>query len=299
MKRALALGFFDGVHIGHAVLLNRTVSLAEELGLSPSVLSFDIHPDTLVFHSDLKLIGDASSRKELISRLFGIEDVIFLHFSKSVMEMPWDEFLENITEELDVAAIVAGYDFSFGAGGTGNPEKLTAWCREHGLVCEIVPKIELDGKTVSSTYIRSLIEEGNMEEAWRYLGHPHCLSDTVHAGYHIGRKLDAPTINLFFPPNVLVPKYGVYATKVILSDGGEYEAVTNVGVRPTVSEENKLSVESHLLNYSGNLYGMPARVDFYKFLRPEMKFESFEALGKQIKEDAEETHRYFCQTQEA
>ncbi len=298
MKRALALGFFDGVHIGHAALLNMAIQRSKELDAVPSVLSFDIHPDTLVFRSDLKLITDAPSRKEIITRNFGIDDVVFIHFSRTVMNMPWNEFLDHVAEELNAVSIVAGYDFSFGYRGEGNTEKLSDWCKNHGIACDIIPKVEIDGKTVSSSYIRQLLEEGNIEEANRFLGHAHCLSDTVHSGYHLGTKLEAPTINMFFPPNVIVPKRGVYATKVVLHDV-EYPAVTNIGIRPTVSDEGRVSVESHLLDYSGNLYGVPARVDFYSFLRPEQKFENMDALGKQIKKDAEKTREYFRKAEEA
>ena len=126
------------------------------------------------------------------------------------------------------------------------------------------------------------------------MGHPHTLADTVRSGYHLGTKLGTHTINMVFPEGVLVPKHGVYATKVYLEDGSSYVAVTNVGVRPTVSEQNKVSVESHLLNYSGNLYGHLARVDFYHFLREEVRFESFEALSQQIKKDADEAQAYFA-----
>ena len=151
----------------------------------------------------------------------------------------------------------------------------------------------LEGRIVSSTYIRSLIAAGEMEQAARYLGHPHTLLDTVHSGYHLGTKMGAPTINMQFPEGVIVPKHGVYAAKVFLEDGSKHVAVTNVGVRPTVSEEDRLTVESHLLNYSGNLYGRQARLEFHRFLRPEVKFESFEQLSEQIRRDTDEARIYF------
>ena len=153
----------------------------------------------------------------------------------------------------------------------------------------------MDGRVVSSTYIRELIRAGNVKEANRYLGHPHMLADTVHSGYHLGTKMGTPTINMYFPEGVLVPRYGVYATKVILENEKSYVAVTNVGVRPTVSEENRVSVESHLLDYEGNLYGRQARVEFYDFIRGEQKFDSFETLSAQIKRDAETARRYFAE----
>lgn len=293
MQRAIALGFFDGVHLGHGALLNKTIERAAELNVKASVLSFDVHPDTLVFGTEVPLITDCKGREELIKRCYGIEDTIFLHFSKSVMNMPWETFIDDVVSRLEIVHIVCGHDFSFGYKGEGTAEKLATWCSEHGVGLDVIPEVKLEDKTVSSTYIRTLISEGNMEEAAKYLGHLHCVSDTVHSGYHIGQTINAPTINMNFPENVIVPRHGVYATKVALADGSSRYAVTNVGVRPTFSEENRVNIESHLLDYSGNLYNTPARVDFYSFIRPERKFKSVEELSAQIIKDTEDTRKYF------
>ncbi len=293
-KRAIALGFFDGVHIGHAALLNKTKQRAAEHGLLPSVLSFDVHPDTLVFGREVPLINSAIGRQEIIRRCFGIENVVFIHFNQHVMHMPWQDFAASVVEELQAAWIVVGHDFSFGWRGEGTPEKLRAWCEERGVGCDVIAPVTLDGRVVSSTYIRSLIERGDMEEAARFLGHPHTLADTVRSGYHLGSKLGAPTINMFFPEGVLVPRHGVYAARVWLEHGESYLAVTNVGVRPTVSEGDRVSVESHLLDYEGNLYGRQARVDFHAFLRDEIRFEDMEALSAQIRQDAGRARAWFA-----
>ncbi len=294
MKRAIALGFFDGVHAGHAELMKMTKRRAEEIGAMPSVLSFDVHPDTLVFNKEVPLINSAIGREELIRRCFGINNVVFIHFNKHVMCMPWREFIDSLIDELNIAWIVVGHDFCFGYKGEGTAQRLKVYCEERGIGCDIIPALCIDGRIVSSTHIRELIASGDIETANRYLGHPHTLSDTVHSGYHLGRNLGAPTINMFFPDGVLVPKHGVYATKVILEDGSSYIAVTNVGVRPTVSEDSRVSVESHLLDYSGNLYGRQARVEFYSYLREEVKFGSFDELSEHIKKDAESARTYFA-----
>ena len=270
IRRVIALGFFDGVHIGHAALLRRTKERAAALGAVPSVLSFDVHPDTLVFHKDVPLINSAIGREDIIRREFGIDNVVFLHFSEHTMRIPWREFIESIVQELAICHIVVGHDFCFGYRGEGTVERLREYCAENGLGCDVIPPVMLDGQVVSSTHIRELIEAGDMEEVRRWLGHPHTLADTVHSGYHLGRRLGTPTINML-----------------------SYVAVTNVGVRPTVSEENRVSVESHLLDYTGNLYGRQARVEFYAFLRPEKKFDSFEELSAQIRQDAEAARAYF------
>lgn len=293
IKRVIALGFFDGVHIGHGALLNKTRERAEELGVVPSVLSFDIHPDNLVFGGEVPLINSALGREDIIRRQFGIDNVVFMHFSPRVMRMPWQEFVDSLVAEMNICWIVIGHDFSCGYKGEGKAEKIKAYCQEKGIGCDIIPPVTLDGKIVSSTHIRSLILNGDMEEANRFLGHPHTLADTVHSGYHLGTRMGTPTINMRFPDGVLVPRHGVYATKVFLGDGSSYVAVTNVGVRPTVSDDERVNVESHLLDYSGNLYGRQARVEFYKFIRDERKFDSNEELFEQIRRDAETTRRYF------
>ena len=295
IKRAIALGFFDGVHIGHGALLRKTKERAAETGAIPSVLSFDVHPDTLVFGKEVPLINSALGREDLIRRLYGIDNVVFLHFNRHMMRMPWRDFADNLIDELNVGWIVVGHDFSFGYRGEGTAEKLRETCAERGIGCDVIPPVMLDGRIVSSTWIRSLIAAGEMEQAARYLGHPHTLLDTVHSGYHLGTKMGAPTINMHFPEGVIVPKHGVYAAKVFLENGSEHVAVTNVGVRPTVGEGNRLTVESHLLHYSGNLYGRQARLEFHRFLRPERRFASFEQLSEQIRRDAEEARIYFDQ----
>ena len=293
IKRVITLGFFDGVHIGHGALLEKTKERAQELSAVPSVLSFDVHPDNFVFGGEVQLINSAIGREDIIHRQFGIDNVVFMHFSRNVMRMTWREFIDSILDELNIGWIVIGHDFSCGYKGEGKAEKIKEYCLELGIGCDIIPPVTIDGRIVSSTYIRELILNGQMEEANRFLGHPHTLADTVHSGYHLGTKMGTPTINMRFPEGVIVPRHGVYAAKVFLGDGNSYVAVTNVGVRPTVSDDAQVNVESHLLDYSGNLYGRQARVEFYKFIRDERKFASREELFDQIRRDAETARKYF------
>ena len=186
-KRVIALGFFDGIHIGHAALMRRT----------------------LVFGKEVPLINSAHAREELIQRLFGIESVVFIHFDRTVMQMPWQTFIQTLVDEMDAAGFVVGHDFCFGWKGEGTAEKLAAYCAERGLGCDVIPAVTLDGRIVSSTYIRELLENGEVERANAFLGHPHTLSDTVHYGYRLGTKMGTPTINMQFPDGVLVPRHGV------------------------------------------------------------------------------------------
>ena len=290
----------DGQKLYEIARRGGEVARAGEMGAIPTVMSFDVHPDTLVRGTEVPLINSAHGREELIRRLFGIESVVFIHFDRTVMQMPWQTFIQTLVDEMDAAAFVVGHDFSFGWRGEGTAEKLTAYCAERGLGCDVIPAVMLDGRVVSSTYIRELLENGEVERANAFLGHPHTLSDTVHYGYRLGTKMGTPTINMQFPDGVLVPRHGVYAAKVYLDDGSEHYAVTNVGVRPTVSGGQRVSVESFILDYHGNLYNRQVRLEFYKFLRPERKFDSVDALKARILYDANTTRAYFeAQTQHA
>ena len=291
-RRVIALGFFDGVHLGHASLLNMAKRRAAEKGLRAAVMSFDHHPDTVVFGKPVWLINSLEDRREILHRCFSMDDVILVHFDEAMMHMPWDRFVEDyLVRELGAAHLVCGYDFRFGDRGVGNPEKLRSKCEELGLGLDVMPKVTLDGVTVSSTHIRNLIEAGNMDEACRFLGHRHCLSGEVIHGKELGRTLGTPTANLIVPDSVLTPAYGVYATKVTLPDGDVRLAVTNVGVRPTVDDGTGITVEPWILDYKGDLYGKRIRVDFYKMLRGEKKFDSLDALRQEILNNSEETRQ--------
>lgn len=292
-KFAVAMGFFDGIHLGHKALLDKTVQRAKELGVTPAAISFDTHPDNMVTGKHTLLINSTEDKEEILSRNFGIEDTIVLHFDEDMMHMKWDAFLEWVVEYFGIMHIVAGYDFHFGYKGEGNPQKLVKKCEEMGVGCDIIEQVKLDGVIVSSTYIRALLAAGDMEKANQYLGHPHTLSDTVRCGYKVGRKLGLPTINMRFQDDVISPARGVYASRVYLPGGRNYMGVTNIGVRPTMGGKDVVSVESHILDYSGNLYGQNIRVEFYKFLRPEKKFENPEELKKQIEADIQMTRQYF------
>ena len=292
-KRVIALGFFDGVHLGHAALMQMTRRRAQERGVTPAVLTFDTHPDTLVKGVEVPLINSPEGRAEIIRRVCGIDSVIFIHFNRAVMQMPWQDFLRSLVDELHAVHVVVGYDFSCGYRGEGRALNIAAWCSQHGLGCDIIDAVKLDGEVVSSTRIRRAIAEGDMEEANRLLGHPHCLVDTVHYGFQLGARLGTPTINMRFAEGVLVPRHGVYAAKVFLDDGSEHMAVTNVGVRPTVSGSDRVSVESYILGFDGDLYDHTVRVEFHHFIRDERRFAGTEELREQILHDAETTRRYF------
>lgn len=282
----LALGFFDGVHRGHAALLRQAVLVSEREGIPSAVMTFDTHPDTLVRGEPVELINSAPDRAWLIRHYFHIDRVEFFRFTEDTMRTPWRTFLDSIRSELGAVHFVVGYDFRFGWRGEGTAALLRDYCRENALGCDIIDPVVIDGITVSSTYIRGLLKAGNMREAERFMGHPHILSDMVRHGRALGRKLGAPTVNMRFAPGVLIPRYGVYAARAHLREG-VFSAVTNIGVRPTVSSDHTVSVESHLLDYSGNLYGRPVLLEFVEHIRDEIAFSSVDELSAQISADTE------------
>ncbi len=291
-NRVIALGFFDGVHSGHAALLKKAISRAEELGAHPAVLTFSNHPDVLTGKAPVSLINTCSERTKLIKKLFGIDDIILWDFDLNLMQLPWQKFLKRTVNELGAVHLVAGYDYRFGHKGEGNAERLKEFCRENSIGSDIIDKVVLDGETVSSTVIRKLIERGDMETAAAFLGHRHYMSGTVQHGVQLGRELGLPTVNLHFSKDILIPAFGVYATKVYI-DGRAYIGVTNIGVRPTVTQTPIPKAETHILDFSGNLYGAEVEFDFFKFLRPEQKFLSTDELRKQIEKDIISARAYF------
>ena len=214
--------------------------------------------------------------------------------TERMMHMPWREFVTDyLAGEHGAVHLVAGHDFHFGYKGEGNPERLQALCGELGIGCDIIPKVVQDHITISSTYIRTLVAQGEMERANQFLGHPHTLTDTVAHGKKLGGTLGFPTVNLRFQPGVLVPAHGVYATRVTFENGESRPAVTNIGVRPTVDDGDRVTVEGFILDFQGDLYGQTVRMEFYKRLRGERKFPSLEALKDEVMRNAEQTRAYF------
>ena len=287
-KRIFALGFFDGVHLGHQELLTQCVRLAEQRNCEAAAITFDRHPQSLFLNTPPMLISTLPDRQNLLKR-YGIEYIETFPVTKETMATPWQEFLELLVRR-GAEGFVCGRDFRFGHRGQGNSGNLQAFCEARGMPCIIVEEQSLDGIRISSTYIRRQIEEGDMATAVRFLGHPYVLTGTVVPGKQLGRRLGIPTANLRLPEEAAVPKFGVYACRCII-DGEAYPAVTNVGTRPTV-EGRGITVEPWILDYSGDLYGRDITLEFYRFLRREQKFPDLDALKAQIREDAEMTREY-------
>ena len=290
-KTIYALGFFDGVHRGHAALLAQCRRLADASGCRAAAVTFSSHPDTLVQGVTPRLINTMQDRVRLLKEA-GMDEVVVLPFDKQMQTMPWQDFLTFLRESYHAAGLVCGHDFRFGNRGDGNADLLCAYCREHQMPCAVVPEQKLEGITVSSTYIRQLLESGHLEQANKFLGHPHILSGQVISGRRLGRTLGIPTANLAVPEEAVALRHGVYACRVLIGEEA-FLAVTNIGNRPTVGGHH-VTVEPWILDFQGDLYGKTITVEFHAFLRPEQKFDSTEELKAEIQKNARQTRDFFA-----
>ena len=286
-KTIYALGFFDGVHLGHQALMLACRHLAQRKGCNTGVVTFTTHPDGLVSGNVPGLINTRQDRGRLLCA-YGMEKLIELPFDEKLMTTHWSAFLEQLVAQ-GAAGFVCGSDFRFGAAGSGTAQKLEDFCKERNLPYAIVPQQLLDGVRVSSTYIRQLLTEGKIKDANRFLGHPYTLTGQVVEGKRLGRTIGVPTANLVFPEGLVIPKLGVYAANAVV-DGQRYGAVTNIGTRPTVNGEGILA-EAHLLDFEGDLYGKAITLELLAFLRPEQKFASLEQLKAEIEKNNQQTRK--------
>ena len=288
-RKIYALGFFDGVHIGHQALLSACCALAERENCCAAAITFDAHPQSLFSGSVPPLLTSSQDRQALMEA-YGISHIHCFPITKEVMSTPWQTFLELLIAE-GAVGFVCGHDFHFGHRGEGNAELLRAACEKENIPCTVVPEQTVDGIRVSSTHIRNLLEQGDTETAVKFLGHPHIFTGTVVSGRKLGRTIGIPTANLTLPEGLLIPRLGVYACLAVI-DGVKHMAVTNVGTRPTV-EGHHITVEPWILDFDGNLYGKTLTLEFHKFLRPEQKFPDLAALRSEIWKNGEETRNFF------
>ena len=271
-ERIVILGNFDGVHIGHQALVSEGRRIADELGCTLTAWTFD-SVRSLPLCSKI-------DREELLLG-YGADEVVFASFDE-VKGMTPERFVKEILfSELNAKAAVCGYNYSFGAGGIGTPELLTKLCSRHGISVTVVDKVSKNGVGISSSLIRELISKGNVEEAVSLLGRPFFIRAEVTHGAGLGRTVGIPTVNFDVTDYTCLPKFGVYATMTCIN-GKRYTSVTNVGVRPTVSDNRGATVETHILDFNGDLYGKTVKVEFLSFIRNESVFTSIEALSEQI-----------------
>lgn len=287
-RQVLALGFFDGVHLGHRALLESCVELARSLKATPAALTFDVHPLRLLQGEGPGLLCTLQERERLL-RQGGMERVYILPFDEKTMRMDWQDYFRMLVGEYGAVGIVCGDDHRFGYKGQGTAALLEQACLQAGIACRIVPQQALGEVRISSSHIRQLLAQGQMEETARFLGRPYSLEGVVVHGKQLGRTLGTPTANLTLPRELAQPRLGVYAARVWV-DGTAFASVTNIGTRPTVSGQG-ITVESWLPDFQGDLYGQVLRVELRHFLRPEEKFPSLEALQKAIHADAQKVRQ--------
>lgn len=282
-ETAVAIGKFDGIHIGHRRLLEE-IREKKKHGLCACVFTFDPAPAVLFGQSDGKELTTKEEKHVLFERA-GVDILIeFPMTLKTAATAPEDFATEILAERMQTRFLAAGSDLSFGAGGAGNAELLRRLGPELGFQVKIIAKICLEGREVSSTYVRSCVERGNMKLAEKLLGTPYPVLGTVVKGNQLGRNLGFPTVNLLPQGNKLLPPNGVYFSQV-RHRGRLYRAISNVGYKPTVTEERIMGLESYLYDFQEDIYGEFIEVYLLEFSRPERRFESVDALRGQLEKD--------------
>ncbi len=279
-KRAVALGNFDGIHIGHSAVIGCAVSAAEN-GFVPAVLLLDPMPSRFFGRSESKELVSAAEKERLISEM-GAE-VVKIDFAAVKDYTPEDFFEKIIVGSLGAGMLCCGFNYRFGKNGSGDSALLRKLCENAGIELCVVPAVLYDGKPVSSTRIRTALENGEISLANAMLGREFGYKLEVVHGDELGRTLDCPTINQLFPEGMIVPGYGVYASRACV-DGVWYSSVTNIGRRPTFESDQQRS-ETHILGYCGDLYGRQIEVRLLRYIRGEMKFDSLPALKSQLVKD--------------
>lgn len=288
----VTLGNFDGIHLGHRVLIKTLIEGCKKRGLTPVLYTFEPHPvKVLAPHSAPKLINTQKQKTELIKSL-SIKKIIYEKFDPAFAKMSAKDFFEKILiKKLKARFIVVGYDFTFGHKREGNIETLEKFCFAHKINCQIVTPQFLKGTLPSSSLIRKLIADGDVKEAQPLLHRPYFIEGTVESGHHRGEQLGFRTANLK-PFNELIPKIGVYATKTSVGKQ-TYTSMTNIGVNPTFHDNHERTIETHILNFKQDLRGKKIRIYFYERLRDEKKFKGAAELVEQIKKDRDKTLNIF------
>lgn len=283
-RGAVALGFFDGLHIGHAAVVSRTLSYQQE-GLCPCVFTFTMDGGHPAAKSTANALTTERQKEQLLES-WGVRLVLCPDFSEFHAMEPESFVDEILVRRLNANAACCGEDFRFGKKAAGDVGQLAALCQARGIRLDVVPPVTFEGERVSSTRIRSLLGEGRVADANRMLGRAFGYDFTVVRGKQLGLKLDSPTINQRLPDGFVPLRHGVYAS-VSFAGGAWHPSVTNIGLRPTVEDTTAVNSETYICGFSGDLYGARVEVRLLAFLRPEQRFPSVEALRARIHADAE------------
>ena len=288
---AVALGNFDGVHLGHQELIRRMVERARRDGLAAAVFTFSNHPkDLLPKEKKVKNILYRDEKAEIMECL-GVDLLFNVPFTRAVMTMPPEGFIkELLVDKFNMKAAFCGFNYNFGYKAQGNPEVLRQAGRRMGFDVTEMPAFKIKGDVVSSSLIRTLIASGQVERCMAYMGRHYAIGGEVVVGNRLGKKLGFPTSNLVIDPSMVTPPNGVYVTYCTYN-GVRYPSVTNVGIKPTIGHYNK-NVETHIFNFDKELYGKQIKVEFLKKTRDEVKFDSMRDLSEQIIRDCRQARAF-------
>ena len=287
---AVAIGTFDGVHIGHQKLLDKIREVSQQKGLASVAYTFSTHP---IKENQRRFITTLDERLYLLEK-FGMKYAYLARMDESFMLMSPEEFIEKeLVDKLNVKFIAVGRNFKFGYKKAGDFNTLLELSKKFSYEVAVIEPILVDGKLISSSLIHNLIKEGLIEEATKFLGHTYFLQGSVNKGKGLGRKLGFPTANVDYQnSNKLLPKIGVYITASEVA-GHLYKSITDVGFNPTFENDRKIHIETHFIGVEGNFYGEFVRIHFLKRIRDEMKFNSGEELINQLGNDAETAETFF------
>ena len=285
---ALTLGKFDGIHRGHQKLLARVKSAAPIM--KSVVFTFDVNPALAVSKKEGTILTTNEERKAVVER-FGIDYLYECPFTDEIRNMEATDFVRKIVEDLNVRFIAVGEDFGFGHNREGDYRLLQKMSGQLGFKVEIVEKERYEGREISSTYIREVIAQGDMETAEKLLGYPYTVKGVVGYGRQLGRTIGIPTTNIIPIKYKLLPPNGVYVSKVHI-EGESHMGVTNIGVKPTVGDENEKGAETFIFDFDKDVYGKNITIELHKFIRPEMRFDSIEKLKEQMEKDIEFVRKY-------
>ncbi len=288
VKSSIALGYFDGIHMGHRAVIQSAVKFAEQNQLQPAVFTFELPVQNTLKGKQLLSWGEKKRRLEHL----GVEYCFKPPFCQ-IQQMEPKQFVQEYLKEVCGArAVFCGENFTFGKEKSGSITQLRELCDANGIYLQVVPMAQAEGQTVSSSRIRSLLLEGDVETANRLLKEPYCIDFPVQHGAGNGNVWGFPTINQIFPQGALIPKEGVYITCAELPDGTRLAGATGLGTRPTVSGKG-VTCETFFPNYHGDLYGQTVRLEFCKYLKPVVKFDSIDRLKEYVFDAAQAALDYF------
>lgn len=284
--RVIALGFFDGIHLGHKALIDKANEIAKKEKCLSSVFTFTNHPDEVVFGEKVPFLVEESRREKQIKDIGKCDEVIFWDFNETSSKLGWEEFIKDVLMKYKPIHIVTGEDFRFGYKGLGNSVKLAKLCKELGISYSAIPQVKVAGERVSSTIIRKHLSNGEITKANILLGHNYEITGKVIHGRKQGRVIGFNTANVKMPISMQTLPNGVYKTKTKVF-GEIYESITNVGVIPSFRDTTEILVETHIFDFNQDIYDEEISVYVIDFIRAERKFAGIEEIKMQIQKDIE------------